>query len=148
MHVYLEDNLKDAKTDKQICQALTKSFNDVESEWHDMVKVAFVAGYPKTAYMGSTALVALVHDNKLFVANAGHSKAVLLRELSTNTFEAQHLSKTHHIKVPAEEAKAKKRVPSGVDHVKYGMLVGEINSTRSLGNLWLKHASFANHDFD
>ena len=41
--------------------------------------MAFEAGYPQVAYMGSTALVALVHDNKLFVANAGHSKAVLLR---------------------------------------------------------------------
>jgi len=67
--------------------------------------------------MGSTALVALVHDNKLYVANAGHSKAVLLREetKSANTFEVVRLSQTHHIKVPAETAKAKKLVPKGVD---------------------------------
>ena len=45
-----------------------------------MVKVAFHAGYPQTAYQGSTALIALIHDNKIYIANSGHSKAVILRE--------------------------------------------------------------------
>ena len=45
-----------------------------------MVGIAFHAGYPQTAYQGSTALVALVQDNKIYIANSGHSKAVILRE--------------------------------------------------------------------
>ena len=81
LHKYLEEHLKGAKTEKQIVQALNKTFDQIESEWEELVKVAFHAGYPQTAYQGSTALVALVHENKVYVANSGHSKAVLLREV-------------------------------------------------------------------
>ena len=59
--------------------AITKAFYQLDAEWEKVATIAFEAGYPQTAYMGSTALVAIVHDNKLYVANAGHSKAVLLR---------------------------------------------------------------------
>lgn len=40
---------------------------------------AFKFGFPKAAYVGSCAMVALVIDSKLYVANSGDSKAVLLR---------------------------------------------------------------------
>ena len=50
-----------------------------------MVGVAFHAGYPQTAYQGSTALIALIHDNKIYIANSGHSKAVILREADKNS---------------------------------------------------------------
>jgi serine/threonine protein phosphatase PrpC len=42
--------------------------------------MTFDKGYPKVAYVGSCALIALVHNNKLYIANAGDSKAVLLRK--------------------------------------------------------------------
>ena len=43
-------------------------------------------GYPKVAYVGSCALVAIVKDNKLYVANAGDSKGVLLRRKDDGSF--------------------------------------------------------------
>ena len=42
--------------------------------------MAFEKGFPKPAYVGSCALIAVVHNNKLYVANAGDCKAVLLRK--------------------------------------------------------------------
>ena len=44
--------------------------------------------------MGSCALVAVVHDNKLYVANAGDCKAVLLRKKENGAYESIKLSKT------------------------------------------------------
>jgi pyruvate dehydrogenase phosphatase len=46
----------------------------------ELAKSAFDKGFPKVAYVGSCALVALVHDNKLYIANAGDSKGLLLRK--------------------------------------------------------------------
>ena len=43
----------------------------------------FDAGYPEPAYMGSAALIAVVKDDKLYVANIGHSKALILRQDGT-----------------------------------------------------------------
>lgn len=51
-------------------------------------------GYPKVAYVGSCALVAIVKDNKLYVANAGDSKGVLLRRKDDGNFEYVKVSKT------------------------------------------------------
>lgn len=44
--------------------------------------------------MGSCALVAIVVGKKLYVANLGDSKAVLLREVKDGEFEHINLSKT------------------------------------------------------
>lgn len=44
--------------------------------------------------MGSCALVAIVHNNKLYVANAGDSKGVLLRKKADGSYEAVKISKT------------------------------------------------------
>ena len=62
-----------------------------------MAIVAFEAGYPNTAYTGSTALIALVHENKLYIANVGHSKAVLLSQTSDGGLKGVNVSQTHHI---------------------------------------------------
>lgn len=51
-------------------------------------------GFPKSAYVGSCAIIAVVHNNKLYVANAGDSKAVLLRKKANGEYESVVLSKT------------------------------------------------------
>ena len=45
-----------------------------------VAKVTFEKGFAVPAYVSSTALIAIVSDGKLYVANAGDSKAVLLRK--------------------------------------------------------------------
>lgn len=80
LHVYLDEELKNAKSDDDIKQAIIKAYNLVEEDWVKVAKMTFDKGYPKIAYVGSCALIAIVHKNKLYVANAGDSKAVLLRK--------------------------------------------------------------------
>ena len=52
----------------------------MEESWLTVANACFDKGFAQTAYVSSTALVVLVVNNKLFVANCGDSKAVLLRE--------------------------------------------------------------------
>ena len=95
----LEINLKNATTDEQVKEAIYKAFDQLESEWLEVAKVTFDKGFAKPSYVSSTALVAIVHNNKLFVANSGDSKAVLLRKKGEQAeeFEQIKLSKTFSI---------------------------------------------------
>jgi pyruvate dehydrogenase phosphatase len=78
--MYLDEEFaKGSKNDEQIKQAIARAYNRVEEDWVKLTREAFDKGFPKVAYVGSCALVAVVKDNKLYVANAGDSKAVLLR---------------------------------------------------------------------
>lgn len=80
MHLYLDEQLKGAKTESQIKDAIKKAFEMIENEWLEVATSGFNNGFAKTAYVGSCALVGLVIDNKLYTASCGDSKAVILRE--------------------------------------------------------------------
>jgi pyruvate dehydrogenase phosphatase len=94
LHVYLDDELKRAKSDEGIKRAIKDAFNRVEKDWYDTAKVAFDKGFPKVAYVGSCALIAVVHNNKLYIANAGDSKGVLLRKKEDGSYEEIKVSTT------------------------------------------------------
>ena len=111
----LEVNLKNATTDEQVKEAIYKAFDQLEAEWKEVAKITFDKGFATTAYVSSTALVAIVHDNKLFVANSGDSKAVLLRKKGDDDFEQINLSKTFSINNKAEQARMKKAFPGEKD---------------------------------
>jgi serine/threonine protein phosphatase PrpC len=51
----------------------------MEQELLQVAKAGFENGFPAAAYVGACALIAVVHNNKLYVANAGDSKAILLK---------------------------------------------------------------------
>jgi pyruvate dehydrogenase phosphatase len=88
--------------------AIKKAYTRVESEWIDIVKKPFEVGFAKLAYMGTCALIAVVKDNKLYVANAGDSKAVLLRKKDDGSYEYIKVSKTFNANKPYEQERLKK----------------------------------------
>lgn len=59
--------------------------------------------------MGSCALVAVVIDNKVYVANAGDSKAVLLNKKEDGTLEHVKVSKTFNANKTYEQERLKKQ---------------------------------------
>lgn len=95
LHLYLDDELASAKTEKQIKQAIKNAFDKVENDIVEMARKPFEMGYPKVAYTGACALVAIVKDDKVYVANAGDCKGVMLRETEDGKeFEHVVVSKT------------------------------------------------------
>lgn len=85
--------MKKAKTEEETKRAISDAFKQIEEEWESFSAVAFKLGFAKTAYVGSCALVALVVDDRMYVANSGDSKAVMLREVNDG-FEAINVSTT------------------------------------------------------
>ena len=83
LHLYLDQRLGETKhetksTDEEkIISAINFAFSSVEKDFYQMVKDAFSKGFLKVAYVGACALLIIVHDNKLYVANCGDSKAKL-----------------------------------------------------------------------
>lgn len=48
---------------------IKKSYERTEEKLLEFAKKAFDIGYPQTAYVGTCALVAIIVNNKLYVAN-------------------------------------------------------------------------------
>ena len=78
MQIYLEKNLAGKTKERDVIKAIKKAFDQVEADALSVAKGCFEVGFAQTAYVGSCALVAIVHQDKLYVANAGDCKGVLL----------------------------------------------------------------------
>jgi len=121
-----------------------------------VAKVAFNAGFAKTAYVGSCALVTLVIDNKLYVANAGDCKGVLLRRDPENPgkFITINISKTFSTNKKYEQERLRKEFPKEKDifvckrgNPKACYVKGGLMPSRAFGDLRLKYREFNFHEF-
>lgn len=86
-----------------------------------------------------------MHDNKLYIANAGDSKAVLLRRKADESFEALKISKTFNANKKREQDRLKTEFKSEQDIVvckrgdpKACYVKGGLMPTRAIGDLRLK----------
>jgi pyruvate dehydrogenase phosphatase len=154
MHLYIDEELKKSwsKGDKEVTQAILKGFERVEQEWTQIAQFSFHGGFPKAASVGSCGLVSIVHNNKLYVANAGDSKAVLLRETESGDFERVKVSKTFNANKKYEQERLRKEYPSEKDIVicrsKAACYIkGRLMPSRALGDLHLKMDEFNFHNY-
>lgn len=153
LHTYLDEELKKAKSDKEIQQAIINAYNRVEKDWVDLAKNAFDKGFPGVAYVGSCALVAVVKDNKLYVANAGDCKAALLRKKADGAYEYKKVSVTHSANKKYEQERLKALFPKEDDIIKCKgrdqkacYVKGNLMPTRAFGDLRLKMQEFNFHN--
>lgn len=119
-----------------------------------MARLSFENGYPKAAYVGSCALIAVVHDNKLFVANSGDCKGVLLRQKDADTMDNINISKTFSANKKYEQERLTKEFKNEKDvfvckrgDPKACYVKGGLMPSRSLGDFRLKHKEFNFHTF-
>ena len=103
----------------QVKGALTQAFLRVEREYLYQVKTAFELGFGAVARTGACAIMALVQDDKLYVANAGDCRAVLGRRRrwawggggAEGVSEVIALSNDHNARELTEQAKLRKLHP-------------------------------------
>jgi len=112
MHILIDKELKKCKNkdDKEIQAAIIEGYNQLEKEWIEIAQKSFHGGFPKAAYVGSCALVSIIHDNKLYVANAGDSKAALLRK-TKDGYKRVKVSKTFNANKKYEQERLKAEHP-------------------------------------
>ena len=107
MHLYLDEELKKAKSEQDAIAAIKRAYDRVEKDYYDIAKASFEGGFAKAAYVGSCAMVSVVWNNKLFVANAGDCKAVLLRRKSEEEYQGIKCSNVHSANVSSEQERLK-----------------------------------------
>ncbi len=84
LHIYfdekikeLNDNSRDLNDDDKIINSLNHAFTSVENDLYNHAKNSYANGVPEFIFIGSCVLVIIVHNNKIYVANCGDSKAKL-----------------------------------------------------------------------
>lgn len=113
--------------------------------WSNEIFSRFVDGEVDLALAGSCALVSLVRDNTLYVANTGDSRAIVVSVDHTGRMRAQDMSNDHNVRSEGEVAILESRHPEEPRLLGDGRQLrvkGRIKVTRSLGDLYLKDQQF------
>ena len=76
------EKIKDNLNPGSIRKAIEKAFLRVEEAYISLAREGYKLGFGKFGYVGSCALLSVVIDNTLYVANLGDSKGLLFSELN------------------------------------------------------------------
>lgn len=87
----------------------------MEEEWVNIGRASFSAGFPKTASVGSCALVSIVMENKLYVASCGDCKAVLISE-NEGKLNSKNISTTFSANKKYEQERLRREFPERPKH--------------------------------
>ena len=105
LHLYIDEELKSVdQSEEGIRSAINKGFTRLEEEWVNVGRAAFTNGFPKTASVGSCALVTIVIGNKAYIANCGDSKAVMISD-QDGRLVGKNISKTFNARKKDEQAR-------------------------------------------
>lgn len=128
------------------CDVLCKAFKETEDRFYDIVQKAWLVK-PQLAAVGSCCMTGVVCSSKLYIANAGDSRAVLgSYSRDTGTVIARQISKEHNASIEEvrNELYAKHEDDPQIVVLKHGVwrLKGLIQVSRSIGDFYLKKAEF------
>jgi len=73
--------IKNDISDENITEAIIKGFIRIEDQLRETALKSYRSNNGKAAYVGSCALVAIVLQDKIYVANLGDSQGMLIGEL-------------------------------------------------------------------
>lgn len=130
-----------------LAEGLSAAFKLMDEKWTELVRPQFLAGDVDLAMMGSCSLVCIVRQGKLVVANAGDSRAAVVRVNAFGQMELRRLSDDHNTD-SAEELEALREAKLNQDDQPLGShpakkrVKGYLRVTRAVGDLYLKDAVF------
>ena len=137
--------------------SLTQTYQRVERDIVGLLKPSFEFGFGNVARVGACALVAVLKENELYVANAGDCMCVLgsrdkaqpQNKTRPTRLKATTLSTEHNCKHDAEQQRLLESHPgetiAGLVRCKSPTscyVKGHLQPTRSLGDLYLKYSEF------
>eukprot|EP01016_Furgasonia_blochmanni_P052496 TRINITY_DN837_c0_g1_i6.p1 TRINITY_DN837_c0_g1~~TRINITY_DN837_c0_g1_i6.p1 ORF type:complete len:389 (-),score=107.23 TRINITY_DN837_c0_g1_i6:567-1733(-) len=131
-----------------IRESLNQAFDVVENKFLEVVRIAYGMGFVKTTRVGCCALVSVVHNNKLYVANVGDSKGVMLRSEGKG-FSVLKMNKKLNAASKKEQERLKQTFTQDDDIVvcrgtsgKACYVKNRLQPTRAFGDYYLKHKEF------
>jgi len=86
LHLYLDSNLslKTELNENTVKEAITNAFLEVENEFLELAKAGYNSGFGKFSNVGACCLSAVVINNKLYVANLGDCRGILLKNSNSD----------------------------------------------------------------
>jgi pyruvate dehydrogenase phosphatase len=152
---YFDDSivsfLKSSDNEQQaVSKCLTSTFEKVENEFKEYAWKLYSNGEGRVATVGSCAMVAVIYNDYLYIANLGDSKARLIRyDSKYKEYYSEKLMHRHNSEKPREKEKLQKMFPNEKDIVickrpngTVCYVKGRLQPTRSLGDFHLKFPEF------
>ena len=132
--------------EKKIIYALNRTFARIEEEFKLISFSKYNEGNKKYKKIGTCALVALILNDKLYTANLGDSKAILLSK-SLNNYEYKKVSKVFNCRKKDEQKRLKEKWPNMTDiykckRKKICYVKGRLQPTSTLGDFHLKSSLY------
>ncbi|OMJ66306.1 hypothetical protein SteCoe_36890 [Stentor coeruleus] len=144
---YLEDHIQ---TTENWAEALNQTFDSLENSLIELARGSYKLGFSSVATVGACATVALVTENKFFVANTGDCQAILVTN-RTGEVKGINICQIHSANNKNEQIKLAKEHPGEDDVVKCRRekacyVKGRLMPTRTFGDFYLKSQEFNNPD--
>ena len=155
---HLVDNFKKAfsmqpehtSLEDKIITSLHSSFNTIETNFYNDSLINYVKGNGRLATVGSCALVAVVANHKLYIANLGDSKARIFSRDNNNAYNIIKGSVVYNARKKFEQERLVKEFPN--EHNIYVCskpdacyVKGRLQPTRTFGDFHLKYSEFNAH---
>lgn len=128
------------------CDTIQRAYQETEEGFTALVSELW-STQPNIASCGSCCLVGVIHQRTLFVANLGDSRVVLGKKVgNTDGIAAIQLSAEHNASFESVRQELKELHPNDPQIVvlRHGVwrVKGIIQISRSIGDVYLKHARF------
>lgn len=101
--------------DEAIVQSLKETYNVIENNILQVAQQAYKIGFYQTSKVGACALTVFVHDNKVYVANAGDCKGIILRMQKDKTFQSIKINHKLNANSKKEQKRLKAQFPDEND---------------------------------
>lgn len=152
---FLQKNIKQhiedqSQNTQNWAETLDQAFDSLENSLTELVRGSYKLGFSSVASVGACATVALVTENKFYVANTGDCQAVLVTN-RTGEVKGMNICQIHSANNKDEQIKLIKEHPGEDDVVKCRRekacyVKGRLMPTRTFGDFYLKSQEFNNPD--
>eukprot|EP01017_Pseudomicrothorax_dubius_P003000 TRINITY_DN10319_c0_g1_i1.p1 TRINITY_DN10319_c0_g1~~TRINITY_DN10319_c0_g1_i1.p1 ORF type:complete len:260 (+),score=62.36 TRINITY_DN10319_c0_g1_i1:64-843(+) len=134
-----------------IIQSINEAFDEVEFSFLEIAKAAYNVGFAAAGRAGSCALVCVVHNNKVYVANSGDCMGMLLKEGPNGTMIPIKATHKFNASSKKEQARLTQQFQNEKDifvcrpgSEKACYVKNRLQPTRSFGDFGLKYSEFNN----
>ena len=143
---YNSKNNSEITQEEKILHSLKKTFGRIEEEFKLISLNKYYEGNKKYKNIGTCALVALIINKKLYTANLGDSKAILLTKNDNDkseNYEFKKVTKIFNCRKKEEQKRLKEKWPNMKDiykckREKICYVKGRLQPTSTLGDYYLK----------
>ncbi|KAL4130254.1 hypothetical protein PRIC2_006260 [Phytophthora ramorum] len=141
----LYDNIRShlVENDEPVAHSIITGFKDTEEEFKRRSQIKFERGSWSSCSVGACAVMALVIENKLYVASCGDCRAIMAYREPDGSLSVEQITFDHSANEEREQRRLRVLYPDDYDIVceigqKNFYVKGRLQPTRSIGDTYMK----------